>query len=129
MKEIKTNAAPAAIGPYSQAIAEGSLLFTSGQLPIDPHTGELRNSDIATAARQVLENLSAVLEAGGAGLETVLKTTVFLSDIANFQAFNTIYAEFFRAPYPARSCVQVAALPKGALVEIEALAMRRPGPA
>jgi 2-iminobutanoate/2-iminopropanoate deaminase len=124
MKEIKTGAAPAAIGPYSQAIAEGTLLFTSGQLPIDPQTGELRNSDIATAARQVLENLRAVLEAGGAGLDTVLKTTVFLSDIANFQAFNTVYAEFFRAPYPARSCVQVAALPKGALVEIEAVATR-----
>ncbi len=129
MKEIRTDAAPAAIGPYSQAIAEGKLLFTSGQLPIEPQTGELRNSDIATAARQVLENLRAVLEAGGAGLDTVLKTTVFLSDIANFQAFNTVYAEFFRAPYPARSCVQVAALPKGALVEIEALATRKPGPA
>lgn len=125
MKEIKTGAAPAAIGPYSQAIAEGTLLFTSGQLPIDPQTGELRNSDIATAARQVLENLRAVLEAGGAGLDTVLKTTVFLSDIANFQAFNTVYAEFFREPFPARSCVQVGALPKGALVEIEAVATRK----
>lgn len=124
MTKIQTSAAPAAIGPYSQAIAHGALLFTSGQLPIDPITGDLRNSDIVTAAELALSNLRAVLVAGGADMNTVLKTTVFLSDIANFQAFNTVYAEFFRAPYPARSCVQVAALPKGALVEIEAVATR-----
>ena len=129
MRTVQTDAEPAAIGPYSQGIADGALLFTSGQLPIDPVTGELRNSDIAAAARQVLSNLRAVLVAGGADLSTVLKTTVFLSDIGNFQAFNAVYAEFFREPFPARSCVQVAALPKGALVEIEAVAVCKPPPA
>jgi 2-iminobutanoate/2-iminopropanoate deaminase len=125
MKPIRTTAAPAAIGPYSQAIAQGELLFTSGQIPIDPATGELRNSDIASAARQVLENLRAVLVAGGADLSTVIKTTVFLKDMRDFQAFNTVYGEFFADPFPARSCVQVAALPKDALVEIEAIAVRK----
>ncbi len=125
MQQIRTDAAPAAIGPYSQAIGEGQLLFTSGQLPIDPATGELRNSDIAAAARQVLSNLHAVLVAGGADMNTVIKTTVFLQDMHDFPAFNGVYAEFFQEPFPARSCVQVAALPKGALVEIEAIAVRR----
>jgi 2-iminobutanoate/2-iminopropanoate deaminase len=125
MKPIRTTAAPAAIGPYSQAIAEGNLLFTSGQIPIDPATGELRNSDIASAARQVLTNLRAVLVAGGADLNTVIKTTVFLKDMRDFQAFNAVYGEFFTEPFPARSCVQVAALPKDALVEIEAVAVRK----
>jgi 2-iminobutanoate/2-iminopropanoate deaminase len=127
MNVIQTTAAPAAIGPYSQAILHESLLYTSGQLPIDPATGELRNSDIVTAARQALLNLRAVLAAGGADMATVLKTTVFLSDMGNFQAFNGVYAEFFQSPFPARSCVQVAALPKGALVEIEAVAKVRIG--
>ncbi len=125
MKPIKTTNAPAAIGPYSQAIAEGQLLFTSGQIPIDPATGELRNSDIATAARQVLTNLHAVLVAGGADMGTVVKTTVFLKDMRDFQAFNAVYAEFFQEPFPARSCVQVGALPKDSLVEIEAVAVRK----
>ena len=125
MKPIQTTAAPAAIGPYSQAVAEGQLLFTSGQLPIDPATGELRNSDIASAARQVLTNLRAVLVAGGADLSTVVKTTVFLKDMRDFQAFNAVYAEFFKEPFPARSCIQVAALPKDSLVEIEAVALRK----
>ncbi len=125
MKPIRTTSAPAAIGPYSQAIAEGQLLFTSGQIPIDPATGELRNSDIATAARQVLTNLRAVLAGGGADLSTVVKTTVFLKDMRDFQAFNAVYAEFFTEPFPARSCVQVAALPKDSLVEIEAVAIRK----
>ncbi len=125
MKPIQTTNAPAAIGPYSQAVAEGQLLFTSGQIPIDPGTGELRNSDIASAARQVLTNLRAVLVAGGADLTTVVKTTVFLKDMRDFQAFNAVYAEFFKEPFPARSCVQVAALPKESLVEIEAVAVRR----
>ncbi len=124
MNAIQTTAAPAAIGPYSQAIAQGSLLFTSGQLPIDPATGEFRNGDIVTASRQALSNLRAVLVAGGADTATVIKTTVFLSDMRNFQAFNGVYAEFFKEPFPARSCIQVAALPKGALVEIEAVAAR-----
>ncbi len=125
MKVIRTDAAPAAIGPYSQAIAEGTLLFTSGQLPIDPVTGELRNGDIVTAARQVLSNLRAVLVAGGADMTTVLKTTVFLGDMGNVEECNTVYAEFFKDPFPARSCIQVAALPRGALVEIEAVATRK----
>ena len=125
MQQIRTNAAPAAIGPYSQAIAEERLLFTSGQLPIDPATGELRNGDIAAASRQVLSNLRAVLVAGGADMNTVVKTTVFLKDMQDFQAFNGVYAEFFQQPFPARSCVQVAALPKEALVEMEAVAMRK----
>ena len=125
MNVIKTTDAPAAIGPYSQAMAQGPLLFTSGQLPIDPLTGDLRNSDIETAARQVLSNLRAVLVAGGADMTTVLKTTVFLSDMSNVEACNMVYAEFFKAPFPARSCIQVAALPRGALVEIEAIAARK----
>ena len=125
MKAIRTTEAPAAIGPYSQAMAEGSLLFTSGQLPIDPATGELRNGDIVTASRQALTNLRAVLVAGGAETSTVIKTTVFLKDMRDFQAFNGVYAEFFREPFPARSCVQAAALPKDALIEIEAVAARR----
>ena len=125
MKPIRTTAAPAAIGPYSQAVAQGQLLFTSGQIPIDSATGELRNSDIATAARQVLTNLRAVLVAGGADLTTVVKTTVFLKDMRDFQAFNAVYGEFFKEPFPARSCIQVAGLPKDSLVEIEAVAVRQ----
>jgi 2-iminobutanoate/2-iminopropanoate deaminase len=125
MEQIQTTDAPAAIGPYSQAIAQGQLLFTSGQLPIDPATGELRNNDIVLAARQVLLNLRAVLIAGRADMNTVIKTTVFMKDMQDFKAFNEIYAEFFKEPFPARSCVQVAALPKEALVEIEAVAVRK----
>jgi 2-iminobutanoate/2-iminopropanoate deaminase len=125
MKQIRTADAPAAIGPYSQAVAEGQLLFTSGQLPMDPATGGLRNSDIVSAARQVLLNLRAVLIAGGADMSTVIKTTVFMKDMRDFQAFNGVYAEFFKEPFPTRSCVQVAALPKEALVEIEAVAVRK----
>jgi 2-iminobutanoate/2-iminopropanoate deaminase len=125
MKQVRTDKAPAAIGPYSQAVTEGQLLFTSGQIPIDPATGELRNRDMVTAARQVLSNLQSVLVAGGADMSTVVKTTVFLKDIRDFQAFNGVYAEFFKEPFPARSCVQVAALPKDALVEIEAVAVRK----
>jgi len=104
MKTIQTAEAPAAIGPYSQAMAEGSLLFTSGQLPIDPATGKLRNSDIGMAARQALMNLRAVLVAGGADLSTVIKTTVFMKEMRDFQAFNGVYAEFFREPFPAAVC-------------------------
>jgi 2-iminobutanoate/2-iminopropanoate deaminase len=125
MKQIRTADAPAAIGPYSQALAEGQFLFTSGQLPIDPATGELHNSDIVSAARQVLRNLCAVLVAGGADMGTVIKTTVFLTDMRDFQAFNGVYGEFFKEPFPARSCIQVAALPKDARVEIEAVAVRK----
>ena len=125
MKQIRTDNAPAAIGPYSQAIMEGTLIFTSGQIPIDPATGELCNRDMVTAARQALQNLQAVLVAGGADMGTVIKTTVFLKDIRDFQVFNGVYAQFFKEPFPARSCVQVAALPREALVEVEAIAVRR----
>ncbi len=127
MHAIRTDAAPAAIGPYSQGTADGPWVFASGQLPIDPATGDLLNADIATAARQSLANLKAVLEAGGASLSTVVKTTVFLQDMNDFKAFNEVYAECFTPPYPARSCVQVAALPRGARVEIEALAAKARG--
>ena len=125
MKQIQTVDAPAAIGPYSQAIAEGQLIFTSGQLPIDPATGELRNSDVVSAARQVLSNLRAVLIAGGADMRTVVKTTVFLKDMRDFQALKRVYGEFLNEPFPARSWIQVAALPKDARVEIEAVAVRK----
>lgn len=126
MKPVQTTDAPKAIGPYSQAVVEGALLFTSGQLPLDPVTGVLQNGDIAAAARQALTNLRAVLVAGGCDMSTVLKTTVFLKDMRDFQAFNSVYAEFFKEPFPARSCVQVAALPRDALIEIEAIAAQLP---
>jgi len=125
MNIIQTPDAPKAIGPYSQAVVEGALVFTAGQLPIDPVTGEVRTGDIAAAARQALSNLRAVLVAAGADMTTVLKTTVFLKDMRDFPVFNGVYAEFFKEPFPARSCVQVAALPKDALIEIEAVATRR----
>jgi len=118
---IATGQAPGAIGPYSQGIAIGSLVFTSGQLPIDIRTGELETADIALAARYALENVRAVLQAAGLDLAQVVKTTVFLTDLADFAAVNQVYAEFFAQDPPARSCVQVAALPKGARIEIEAV--------
>ncbi|NJB69097.1 2-iminobutanoate/2-iminopropanoate deaminase [Desulfobaculum xiamenense] len=118
---INTPNAPAAIGPYSQATVAGNLIFTSGQLPIDPATGEMPEG-IAAQAKQSLENVKAILEAGGASLSNVVKTTVFLSDMANFAAMNEVYAAYFGTPFPARSCFQVARLPKDALVEIEVIA-------
>ncbi|MDR1816233.1 MAG: RidA family protein [Clostridiales Family XIII bacterium] len=120
---IKTDKAPAAIGPYAQANKAGGLIFTSGQIPLDPQSGELVGADAATQAEQVLRNLEAVLEAAGSGPDRVLKTTVFLADIADFAAVNEVYARHFAgAALPSRSAVQVAALPKGALVEIEVIA-------
>lgn len=119
---INTPKAPAAIGPYVQARATGNLVFTSGQLGMDAD-GNLP-ADLDAQARLALDNLKAILEEGGSSLGKVLKTTVFLSDIANFVPFNKIYAEYFSAPCPARSCFQVARLPKDALVEIEAIAER-----
>jgi len=121
---IATQQAPGAIGPYSQGIAAGSLVFTSGQLPIDMRTGELEAADIALATRYALENVRAILQAAGLGLAQVIKTTVFLTDLADFAAVNQAYADFFPQDPPARSCVQVAALPKGARIEIEAVAAR-----
>jgi len=119
-----TQRAPGAIGPYSQGIDMGSLVFTSGQLPIDRKTGELERKDIALATRYALENVQAILQAAGLDLPNVVKTTVFLTDLADFDAVNLAYASFFTQDPPARSCVQVAALPKGARIEIEAIAAR-----
>ena len=121
MKTIETKSAPAAIGPYSQAKVAGGLVFASGQIPIDPATGNIEAADIAGQTRRAAQNLAAVLEAAGSGLDRVLKTTCFITDMNDFAAFNEVYAEFFPGR-PARSCVEVSKLPKGALVEIEAVA-------
>ena len=122
MKAIQTAKAPAAIGPYSQAIDSGAgLVFVSGQLPIDPATGAFPEGGIKEQTRQSLTNARAILEAAGLGLDKVVKTTVFLSDMGDFAAMNEVYAQFFSAPYPARSAVAVKTLPKGALVEIECI--------
>ena len=123
MSPITTPAAPAAIGPYSQAIDAGALVFVSGQLPVDPATGAIPDGAAAQAER-AFANVRAILEAAGLGLESVVKTTVFLADLSDFAAVNDAYARAFRAPFPARSCVQVAAIPKGARLEIEAIAAR-----
>jgi len=120
---IQTPLAPKAIGPYSQAIRFGQLLFTAGQIPLDPHTGQLVGDDIATQTRQVLENLRAIVEAAGSSLAHVVKTTCYLVDLGDFQTFNQIYAEYFGESAPARSTVQVASLPAGARVEIECIAI------
>ena len=125
MKTVVSSAdAPAAIGPYSQAIGAGQLLFCSGQLPTVRKTGDLVEEDISAQTRQVLENLGAVLKAGGSSYAHVVKTTVFLTDLNDFAAMNKVYSEFFPEESPARSTVQVAALPKGAKVEIEAVALK-----
>ncbi len=120
---IQTDNAPAAIGPYSQAIKAGNTIYVSGQLPIDPATGAFAGEDIAAQTRQSLTNISNILKEAGADMSAVVKTTVLLKDIADFGAMNEVYAEFFSAPYPARAAFQVAALPKDALVEIEAVAV------
>ncbi len=122
MKQISTPNAPAAIGPYSQALRSGNMVFVSGQIPVNPATGEMP-TDIAEQARQALTNLQNVLTAAGLGMKNVIKTTVFLADLKDFAAVNAVYESFFLAPYPARSCVQVAGIPKGALVEIECIAI------
>lgn len=125
MKEVRTQGAPAPVGPYSQAIARDGWIFVSGQIPLDPASGELVGEDAAAQARQVLANLGAILEAAGAGFGDVVRTTIYLTDLAAFQAVNAVYAESFRvAPQPARATVQVAALPLGAQVEIDAIARR-----
>ena len=123
MKAIQTDKAPAAIGPYSQAINSGAgLVFVSGQLPIDPATGAFPEGGVKEQTRQSLTNAKAILEEAGLGLNKVVKTTVFLADMADSAAMNEVYAQFFQAPYPARSAVAVKTLPKGALVEIECIA-------
>lgn len=121
-QEIATDKAPAAIGPYSQGIKIDNLVFTSGQLPIDPATGEIVSGGIEEQAKQAFENLKAVLEASGASLGDVIKTTVFLDNLGDFGTVNEIYGSYFKKPYPARSCYEVAKLPKGALIEVEAVA-------
>ena len=121
---ISTTEAPAAIGPYSQGIAAGSFVFCSGQIPLDPATGKLISDDISLQTERVLENIVAVLGAQGIGLEDVVKTTVFMTDLAKFDEMNTVYGNYFPGDPPARSTIQVAALPKGANVEIEAIAVK-----
>lgn len=123
MKIIQTKNAPAAIGPYSQAIVTGDMIYTSGQIPLVPETGALLTGGIAEQTEQAIKNLAAVLEAAGSDLTKVVKTTCFLQNIGDFAAFNAVYEKHFTGK-PARSCVEVAALPKGALVEIEVIAVR-----
>ena len=122
MKEISTKKAPAAIGPYSQAIRLGNLVYTSGQIPIDPATGVLVEGGIKEQTRQSLTNVKAILEEAGISMSQVVKTTVFLADMNDCADMNAVYAEFFTEPYPARSAVAVKSLPKGASVEIEVVA-------
>lgn len=125
MKSISTEKAPAAIGPYSQAIDSGmGLVFVSGQLPIDPSTGAFPEGGVKEQTRQSLTNARAILEAAGLELRNVVKTTVFLAHMADFAAMNEVYAQFFEAPFPARSAVAVKTLPKGALVEVECIASK-----
>ncbi|MBQ4033734.1 MAG: RidA family protein [Paludibacteraceae bacterium] len=122
METISTKNAPAAIGPYSQAIKVGNLIYTSGQIPIDPTTGTLVAGGIKEQTRQSLLNVQAILKEAGLSMSSVVKTTVFMADMNDFADMNAVYAEFFTEPYPARSAVAVKALPKGALVEIEVVA-------
>ena len=119
---ISTNNAPAAIGPYSQAISVNGMLYTSGQIPIDPKTGNLVDGGITEQTVRVLENLNGVLQAAGASFDKVVKTTVFIKNMGDFATVNEIYGTYFKAPYPARSCVEVARLPKDVLIEIECIA-------
>lgn len=122
MKQISTTAAPGVIGPYSQAIEVNGFVFASGQLPIDPSTGAFPEGGVKEQTRQSLTNAKAILEAAGTGLNKVVKTTVFLADMNDFAAMNEVYAEFFEAPFPARSAIAVKTLPKNALVEVECVA-------
>ena len=122
MKQISTEKAPAAIGPYSQAIAQGGFIFVSGQLPIDPSTGAFPEGGIEEQTRQSLTNIKSILEQAGSGMDKVVKTTVLLADMGDFAAMNGVYSEFFTNPFPARCAFAVKTLPKGALVEIECIA-------
>lgn len=121
MKQISTDKAPAAIGPYSQAFVSGNILFTAGQIPLNPATGEIVGEDITAQTEQVMKNLGAILEAAGSSYEKTLKTTCFLSDMGDFAAFNEVYGKYFTGK-PARSCVAVKTLPKNVLVEVELIA-------
>ena len=120
---VRTDKAPAAIGPYSQAVRMGNLLFCSGQIPLDPATGELVTGDVAAQTRQVFANLGAVLSEAGASFDHVARTTVYLADMSDFAAMNAVYATFFSAPAPARSTIQAAGLPRNARVEIDVIAV------
>jgi len=121
-KIISTSEAPAAIGPYSQAVRSGRFLFCSGQIPLDPKSGQIITGDIAAQTRRVLDNIAAVLRAEGLTFDNIVKTTIFLTDLGDFQTVNEIYGSYFKQDPPARSTVQVSALPKGAKVEIEVIA-------
>lgn len=121
MKEIKTNNAPAAIGPYSQAIISGNTVYCSGQIPINPETGKIADG-VAAQAHQVFKNIKNLLESAGTTINNVIKTSVFIKDMNDFATINEIYAEYFTEPYPARSCVEVARLPKDVLLEAEVIA-------
>src|SRR6266487_4920319 len=121
-KIISTNEAPAAIGPYSQGVRSGSFLFCSGQIPLDPKSGKIVSGDIAAQTRRVLDNIAAVLRADGLTFDNVVKTTIFLTDLEDFQTVNEVYSSYFKQDPPARSTVQVSALPKGAKIEIDAIA-------
>jgi len=125
MTEISTSKAPAAIGPYSQGVSFSDIIITSGQIPINPATGEIMGNDIVEQTKRVFENIKAVLNEGGADLSDVVKTTVFLKDLNDFGKFNEVYATYFQKPYPARSCVEVSRLPKDVLVEIEVMAVKK----
>jgi reactive intermediate/imine deaminase len=126
MKEaIATQQAPGAIGPYSQGVRAGDAVFLSGQIPLDPATGQLVTGDIAAQTRRVMENLRAVLAAAGCDFSNVVRTTIYLTDLGNFAAVNEAYGSYFQPPFPARATVQVAALPRGAQVEIDAIAVKR----
>jgi 2-iminobutanoate/2-iminopropanoate deaminase len=126
-KIISTSEAPTAIGPYSQAVRSGRLLFCSGQIPLDPRSGQVVSGDIAAQTRRVLDNIAAVLRAEGLTLDHVIKTTIFLTDLGDFETVNEIYGSYFKLDPPARSTVQVSALPKGANVEIEVIAVADEG--
>ena len=121
-RAVHTDGAPAALGPYSQAIVAGGFVYTAGQIPLDPDSGELVEGGVEVQAERVLENLGAILAAAGSSFSKVVKTTVFLSDMDDYAAVNEVYARYFREPYPARSAVEVARLPRGVQLEIEAIA-------
>ena len=123
MERVSTDSAPAAVGPYSQAVVHGDLVFVSGQIPVDPTDGSVPE-DIAEQTAQALHNLRSVLEAAGSGMDRVLRVTVFVRDMSRFPDVNAVYAGFFTEPYPSRSCVEVSGLPKGVSVEIDAIAFR-----
>ena len=122
MEFVRTDKAPKAVGPYSQAVVSGNFVFVSGQIPLDPETGKMVEGDIEEKTRRVLENVSAVLESAGLSLKNVVKVTVFITDLSNFEKVNKVYSEFFGDHKPARSFVEVSSLPKGAEIEIEVIA-------